>query len=42
VQRLAEPGTTFFGDIRSGCDGDVVLLGKIVHGGDDRFVTLGE
>jgi hypothetical protein len=29
VHRLDEPGASFFGDIGSGFDGDVVLLGKL-------------
>jgi hypothetical protein len=40
VQRLVEPGTSFFGDIGSEFDGDVVLLGKVVDGGDDRSAPV--
>jgi hypothetical protein len=40
VQRLVEPGASFFGDIGSGFDGDVVLLGKVVDGGDDRSAPV--
>jgi hypothetical protein len=39
-QRLVEPGASFFGDIGSGFDGDVMLLGKVVDGGDDRSATV--
>jgi hypothetical protein len=40
VQRLVEPGAFFFGDICSGFDGDVVLLGKAVDGGDNRTAPV--
>ncbi|SAM06489.1 hypothetical protein [Absidia glauca] len=36
VQILVETGASYFGDIGSSFDGDVVLLGKVVDGGDDR------
>jgi hypothetical protein len=35
VQRLVEPGASFFGDIGSGFNGDVVLLGKVVDDGNN-------
>jgi hypothetical protein len=35
VQRFVKPGVSYFGDIGSGCDGNVVLLGKVVDGGGD-------
>jgi hypothetical protein len=40
VQRLVEPGASFFGDIGSGFDGDVVLLGKVVDGGDGQTAPV--
>jgi hypothetical protein len=36
MQRLVEPGASFFGDIGSGLDGDVVLLDKVAANGDNR------
>ncbi|SAM08456.1 hypothetical protein [Absidia glauca] len=42
VQRLVEPGASFFGDIGSGFYGDVVLLGKGVDDGDDRSAPVKE
>jgi hypothetical protein len=33
VQRIVEPGAFFFG-------GDVVLLGRVVSGGEDRFAPV--
>jgi hypothetical protein len=30
VQRLVEPGTSFFGDTATGFDDDVVLLSRVV------------
>jgi hypothetical protein len=40
VQRLFEPGAFFFGDIGSGFDGDVVLLGKVVDGCEDQSAPV--
>jgi hypothetical protein len=43
VQRLVESGASFFDDIGSSFDNDVVLLGKVVDGGDDdRFAPFKE
>jgi hypothetical protein len=40
VQRLVEPGASFFGNIGSGFDSDVVLLCKVVDGSDDRSAPV--
>ncbi|SAM09729.1 hypothetical protein [Absidia glauca] len=40
VRRLIEPGASFLGDIGSGFDGDVVVLGKVVDGGDNRSAHI--
>jgi hypothetical protein len=40
VQRLVEPGASFFGDFGSGFYGDVVLLGKVADGGGDRSAPV--
>jgi hypothetical protein len=42
VPRLVEPGASFFGDIGSGFDGGVVLLGKVHDDGSDRSAPLEE
>jgi hypothetical protein len=42
VQRLVEPGASLFGDIGNGFNGGVVLLGRIVDGGDDRSMAVKE
>jgi hypothetical protein len=42
VQRFVEPGASFFGDIGSGFNRDVVLLGKVVDDGDDRSAPVKE
>jgi hypothetical protein len=42
VQRLVEPGASFFGDIGGGFDGDVALLDKVVDEGDDRSAPVEE
>jgi hypothetical protein len=42
VRRLVEPGAPLFGDIGSDFDGDVMLLGKVVDGGDDRSAPAKE
>ncbi|SAM05965.1 hypothetical protein [Absidia glauca] len=42
VQRLVEPGPPFFGDIGSGFDGGVVLVGKVVDNVDDRSAPVEE
>jgi hypothetical protein len=39
VQRLVEPGASFFGDIGSSFDGDSGLMGKVV---DDRSAPVEE
>jgi hypothetical protein len=40
VRRIVEPGASFFGDIGSGFDGDVVVLGKVADGDDNRSVHI--
>jgi hypothetical protein len=40
VHRLVAPGASFFGDIGSGFDGDVVLLGKVVDGDDNQSTPV--
>jgi hypothetical protein len=40
VQILIEPRASFYSDIGSGFDGDVVLLGKVFDSGDDRSALL--
>ncbi|SAM09428.1 hypothetical protein [Absidia glauca] len=42
VQKLVEPGASFFDGIGSGFNGDVVLLGKVADDGDDRSALVKE